>query len=99
MLEVRLFKRLQIRQQITDLVRIELEGRHGRMPGGDAFGQRLAEGLDRIALVQRAERRRERLREEREKFATVAPAEAVAAFSEAFGRMAKNMIAWTVQAY
>src|SRR5438067_4958950 len=40
-----------------------------------------------------------RLFEEREKFATVATAEAVAAFSEAFGRMAKNMIAWTVQAY
>ncbi|MEH2627041.1 phospholipid/cholesterol/gamma-HCH transport system substrate-binding protein [Bradyrhizobium sp. AZCC 1719] len=37
--------------------------------------------------------------EEREKFATVAPAEAVAAFSEAFGRIAKNVIAWTVQAY
>ena len=37
-----------------------------------------------------------RLFEEREKFATIAPAEAVAAFSEAFGRMAKNMIAWTV---
>jgi len=40
-----------------------------------------------------------RLFEEREKFATVAPAEAVAAFSEAFGRIAKSMIAWTVQAY
>jgi phospholipid/cholesterol/gamma-HCH transport system substrate-binding protein len=40
-----------------------------------------------------------RLFEEREKVGTVAPAEAVAAFSEAFGRMAKNMIAWTVQAY
>jgi phospholipid/cholesterol/gamma-HCH transport system substrate-binding protein len=40
-----------------------------------------------------------RLFEEREKFATVAPAEAVSAFSEAFGRIAKNMIAWTVQAY
>jgi phospholipid/cholesterol/gamma-HCH transport system substrate-binding protein len=39
-----------------------------------------------------------RLFEEREKFANVAPAEAVAAFSEAFGRLAKNMIAWTVQA-
>src|SRR5688572_1604648 len=56
-LGLRLFKRLQIRQQITDLVRIELEGRHRRMPGGDAFGQRLAEGLDRIALVQCPERR------------------------------------------
>jgi phospholipid/cholesterol/gamma-HCH transport system substrate-binding protein len=40
-----------------------------------------------------------RLFEEREKFATVAAAEAVAAFSEAFGRIAKNVIAWTVQAY
>jgi phospholipid/cholesterol/gamma-HCH transport system substrate-binding protein len=40
-----------------------------------------------------------RLFEEREKFATVAPAEAVAAYSEAFGRIAKNVIAWTVQAY
>ena len=39
-----------------------------------------------------------RLFEEREKFANVAPAEAVAAFSEAFGRIAKNVIAWTVQA-
>ena len=40
-----------------------------------------------------------RLFEESEKFATVVPAEAVAAFSEAFGRIAKDMIAWTVQAY
>jgi phospholipid/cholesterol/gamma-HCH transport system substrate-binding protein len=40
-----------------------------------------------------------RLFEEREKFATVVPAEAVAAFSEAFGRIAKNMIAWTAQAH
>ncbi len=38
-----------------------------------------------------------RLFEEREKFANIAPAEAVAAFSEAFGRMAKNVIGWTVQ--
>jgi phospholipid/cholesterol/gamma-HCH transport system substrate-binding protein len=40
-----------------------------------------------------------RLFEESETFANVAPAEAVAAFSEAFGRIAKNAIAWTVQAY
>jgi len=40
-----------------------------------------------------------RLFEEREKVANVAPAEATAAFSEAFGRIAKNVIAWTVQAY
>ena len=40
-----------------------------------------------------------RLFEESEAFAKVAPAEAVAAFSEAFGRIAKHAIAWTVQAY
>ena len=40
-----------------------------------------------------------RLFEESEKFASVTPPEAVAAFSEAFGRIARNMIAWTVQAY
>jgi len=39
-----------------------------------------------------------RLLEESEKFDHVAPPEAAAAFSEAFGRIAKNMIAWTVQA-
>jgi len=39
-----------------------------------------------------------RLFEERQPFATVAPAEAVAAFSEAFGRLAKNVIVWTLQA-
>jgi phospholipid/cholesterol/gamma-HCH transport system substrate-binding protein len=37
--------------------------------------------------------------EEREKFATIVPAEAVTAFDAAFGRIAKNMIAWTVEAY
>ena len=40
-----------------------------------------------------------RLFEESEKFAAVVPAEAAAAFSVAFGRIAKDMIAWTVQAY
>jgi len=39
-----------------------------------------------------------RLFEEREKFPSVTPPEAVAAFSAAFGRIAKDMIAWTVQA-
>jgi phospholipid/cholesterol/gamma-HCH transport system substrate-binding protein len=39
-----------------------------------------------------------RLFEEREQFANVVPAEAVAAFSEAFGRLAKNVIVWTAQA-
>lgn len=40
-----------------------------------------------------------RLFEETEKFASVTPPEAAAAFSEAFGRIAKDVIAWTVQAY
>jgi phospholipid/cholesterol/gamma-HCH transport system substrate-binding protein len=39
-----------------------------------------------------------RLFEESEAFDKVEPAVAVAAFSDAFGRIAKNMIAWTVQA-
>lgn len=40
-----------------------------------------------------------RLFDEREKFAILTPPEAVAAFSEAFGRIAKDIIAWTVQAH
>ena len=39
-----------------------------------------------------------RLFEESERLDKVAPSEAVAAFSAAFGRLAKDMIAWTVQA-
>ncbi len=39
-----------------------------------------------------------RLFEESEKFEKVEPAAAVAAFNAAFGRIAKDMIAWTVQA-
>lgn len=39
-----------------------------------------------------------RLFEESEKFDQVAPPEAVAAFSDAFGRIAKDVIAWTVDA-
>ena len=39
-----------------------------------------------------------RLFEENEKFDKVEPLAAVAAFDEAFGRLAKNMIAWTAQA-
>jgi phospholipid/cholesterol/gamma-HCH transport system substrate-binding protein len=39
-----------------------------------------------------------RLFEESETFDQVEPQAAVAAFSDAFGRIAKNMIAWTVQA-
>ena len=39
-----------------------------------------------------------RLFEDSQKFDKIEPAAAVAAFSEAFGRIAKEMIAWTVQA-
>jgi phospholipid/cholesterol/gamma-HCH transport system substrate-binding protein len=39
-----------------------------------------------------------RLFEESEPFDKVEPPEAVAAFGDVFGRIAKNMIAWTVQA-
>jgi phospholipid/cholesterol/gamma-HCH transport system substrate-binding protein len=39
-----------------------------------------------------------RLFEDAEKFDKVEPAAAVAAFNDAFGRIAKDMIAWTVQA-
>lgn len=39
-----------------------------------------------------------RLFEDSEKIDSVAPAPAAAAFSDAFGRIAKDMIAWTVQA-
>jgi phospholipid/cholesterol/gamma-HCH transport system substrate-binding protein len=39
-----------------------------------------------------------RLFEESEKFGKVEPPAAVAAFNDAFGRIAKDMIAWTVQA-
>ena len=54
-----LFEGLQIRQQVVDLIGIELELRHGRMAGLDAFGERLSEGFDRIAHVQCPERRRD----------------------------------------
>ena len=53
------------------------------------------------AQDRRQERQGRRLapvRGEREVRELVAPAAAVAAFSEAFGRIAKDMIAWTVQA-
>jgi len=39
-----------------------------------------------------------RLFEESEKFDQVVPPQAVAAFNDAFGRIAKNMIAWTLEA-
>ncbi len=57
-------QRLQIRDHVGDLARIELEFRHRRMTSDDAFGERFLETFDRIALVQSAERlrRRERAR-------------------------------------
>ena len=39
-----------------------------------------------------------RLFEDSQKFDKIDPAAAVAAFNDAFGRIAKDMIAWTVQA-
>ena len=42
--------------------RVELEFRHRGMSGDDAFGESLGEVLDRVALVQRAEGRRDRER-------------------------------------
>ena len=39
-----------------------------------------------------------RLFEDGQKFDKIEPPAAVAAFSDAFGRIAKDMIAWTVQA-
>jgi phospholipid/cholesterol/gamma-HCH transport system substrate-binding protein len=39
-----------------------------------------------------------RLFEDREKFDKLEPPAAVAAFNEAFGRIARDMIGWTVQA-
>ena len=57
--EVKLFEGLQIGQQIVDLVRIELELRHGRMAGHDAFGESLGKGFDSIALMQGSERWRD----------------------------------------
>jgi phospholipid/cholesterol/gamma-HCH transport system substrate-binding protein len=39
-----------------------------------------------------------RLFEQSQKFDNVEPQAAVAAFDEAFGRIAKEVIAWTVQA-
>jgi phospholipid/cholesterol/gamma-HCH transport system substrate-binding protein len=39
-----------------------------------------------------------RLFEDSQKFEKVEPTAAIAAFDDAFGRIAKDMIAWTVQA-
>src|SRR5260370_41791486 len=50
-----LFAGLQIGQQVMNLIRIELEHRHCRVTGFDAFGQSLAESLHRVAKVQGSE--------------------------------------------
>jgi len=50
-----LFEGLQIGQQVIDLVRIELERRHCRVTGFDAFGQSLAECFDRVTQMQGSE--------------------------------------------
>ena len=47
-----------IAQQGVDLVGLKGEIRHGRMPGDDAFGQRLGQVFDGVALWQDAERGR-----------------------------------------
>ena len=54
---VLLFQRFQKSDHITNLPRIEPELRHRRMARRDALGQRFGEVLDRILVVQRAERR------------------------------------------
>ena len=48
---------LQVGDHVADLAGIEPELRHGWMAGDDSFGERLLEIFDRIALMQRAERR------------------------------------------
>ena len=42
-----------------NLVRLELELRHGRMAGIDALGQSFGEGFGRVAVVQASEWRRD----------------------------------------
>src|SRR5579863_7745101 len=50
---------LQEGDEVTDLVAIEAELRHGRMPSDDAFRQGFLEHSDRIAFMQGAERWRD----------------------------------------
>ena len=54
-----IFQRLQVRDHVADLPGIELKFRHRRMAGDDTFGKRFLERFDRIALMQRAEGRRD----------------------------------------
>ena len=68
-----LLQRLHVRQQVVNLVGIELKLRHGRMTGLDTLGQRLRDGLDRVAVVQCPERRRDLERARRYLVDGVAP--------------------------
>src|SRR5438067_54595 len=54
------FERFEVGDDVADLTGVEAKFRHGRVTGHDAFGQRFLQIVDRIALVQRAERRRDR---------------------------------------
>src|SRR5215213_4645697 len=54
-----LFKRFKIREEISDLRGIELKLRHGRMACHNAFRERLLQIINRVPLMQRAERRRD----------------------------------------
>ena len=54
------FERLQVRNNVSDLTWIEAEFGHGRVTCKDPFGQGFLQIFDRITLVQRAERRRDR---------------------------------------
>ena len=51
-----MFEALQKRDQIVDLRDVETEFGHRGVSRDDALGQRLREGLDRVALVELPER-------------------------------------------
>src|SRR3954447_11279935 len=53
------FQCLEIGDHIADLVAVEAELRHVLVTGADVFRERLLQALDRIAQMQRAERRRD----------------------------------------
>ena len=52
-----LFERLEIGEEVVDLVRLELESGHVGVASIDTFGERFLEGIDRVAPVQGPERR------------------------------------------
>jgi hypothetical protein len=52
-------QRFQKLDEIVNLIRLEPKLRHVGVACDDAFGQRLFQRRDRIALMQRAERRRD----------------------------------------